>query len=367
MPTDPKSHRAAPVAHVAHPVSAASNGRLRFAVIGGGAVGLYMAARLGLSGQDVILAVRPGRPLAAVAVDEEGEHALAPEVAVRSVSEPPAPDEAPDVLIAALKAHQLSDALPDLLPWIGPRTQLLLPQNGIPWWYFQGEAGPHNGRAVQAADPGGNLAAALPVARVIGCVVHKSMERLAGHQVRAVRAAGDRFVLGRPGGFAGGVPDPELLAVAEAFSAAGLPPEVTDRLRDAVWDKLLGNAVLNPLSALTRADMASLCGYPPTQALILAAMTEVRNVARAYGAGHGPGADPAARLARSATVGARGVVRTSMLQDLLAGRPLEVAPLVGAVVELAGLAGVPVPHLETLNAAAGLLSLRLQAEREAQD
>ena len=318
---------------------------MKIAVFGAGAIGLYVAARLGAAGQSVSVVLRPGVELPLpLWIEEDGRiDACTGLVAAH------AGDAAPqDLLIVAVKAHQLPAALPALLPWIGPATELVLTQNGLPWWYFQG-SGKYAGRILEASDPGGTLARGIDPHRVIACVVRKAAERTAPDRIAASYAAGDGFVLGRPLGGS----DRALDVVAALFDAANLQAEISSDIRGAVWEKLVGNAALNPVSAITGADLGTMLADASLRTLLLAAMTEVQAVASAFGIALAT--SPAQRLERSAQVAAGRVVRTSMLQDRLAGRTLELAPIVGAVAEAAALAGVAVPRLATLYACTAAL------------
>jgi 2-dehydropantoate 2-reductase len=322
----------------------------RIAVFGAGALGLYLGGRLARAGHAVTLIARePQRLAPSIVIEEDGRRDVCTGLALAA----PGEATAQDLLIVGLKAHQLGAAWPAIRRWQGPATQLLFLQNGLPWWYFLGEAGPFAGRQLRASDPDGVLHREVDPERSIACIVHKSVERRDARQVMATRTAGDRFVLGRPSGAA----DQPLNEIAALLAQAGLAAELASDLRAAVWEKLLGNVALNPVSALTGCDLAAMLGHPETRQLLRRVMEESIAVARAFGIA--PQTTPDQRLQRADTVAARGPVRTSMLQDRLAGRPLEVEPIVGAVVELARLGGVATPHLDTLYACAGALSATL--------
>lgn len=313
--------------------------RLRIAVFGAGALGLYFAGRLSQAEHFVTLVVRPGSAHhQSVLIEEQGRNARCEGIVV-------APANAPtpqDIVIAAIKAHQLPAALPALQGWLGDNTQLILTQNGLPWWYFDGAEAPLAGHALRAADPDGSLARTIDLRRTIGCVVHKSAERRSPGHVVAVHAPGDRLVLGRP---LGGE-DEILRIVTGILRRAGLKAECTAELRPAIWEKLLGNVVLNPLSAITGLDIGGLLGDPENRRTILGGMNEAYGVALAFGVQ--PGATPKERLQRMKAVAASHGVRTSMLQDRLAGRDLEIEPIVGTVLELARLKKIPTPYLTWL-------------------
>lgn len=326
---------------------------LRIGVFGAGALGLYLAGRLARAGYQVTLIVRPGPrfPLPLV-IDENGRSEPCDGITVAATWDA----EPQDLLIVAVKAHQLPAALPEMQAWTGPNTQLLMIQNGLPWWYFLTDDGAHAGRRLRASDPDGSLLRTIDLRRTIACVVHKSAERQARNHVVAVRARGDRFILGRP---LGG--DDEILRIViGTLRRAGLPAELCTDLRPAIWEKLLGNVVLNPLSAITGADLAGLLANPATRKIILKTMQEAYAVASAFGIR--PATSPEERLERIAAVAARGTVRTSMLQDRLAGKLLEIEPIVGAVRELARLKRVATPHLNTLYACATAISATIAGQ-----
>lgn len=312
----------------------------RIAIFGAGAIGLYLAARLSQAGLAPTLVTRPGRALAEPLQLIEGDRPPQP----FSVRQAPADQPSPhDVLIVATKAHQLADAWPTLHRWLAADGQLVLAQNGLPWWYFADDHGQLT-RPLRAADPDGRLGRGIELNRVIACVVHKSVERPAANVVSAFAVAGDRLILGRPSGQI----DPALTALVETLSAAGIASEAHADIRAAIWDKLLGNAVLNPLSALTGLELAALLAAPIHRQRILDGMGEARQVAQAYGAPSGRSA--VERLARTEQVAASGAFRTSMLQDVAAGKSLELEPIVGTVRELAASAGIATPTLDQLYA-----------------
>lgn len=322
----------------------------RIAIFGVGALGLYLGGRLAQAGQRVTLVVRPGSNLALpLLIEEQGRIETCATLAVASSER----GEAQDLVVIAVKAHQLPAAWPKIRRWIGPETRLLFIQNGLPWWYFLGEGGQHDGRTLLASDPDGRLAAEVDLRRSIACIVHKSAERRDRQHVVAVNTPGDRFIIGQPQGGQ----DSVLTNLAELLRAAGLPVEISPDLRASVWEKLYGNVALNPLSAITGCDLATMLAKPETRRLIESSIEEAMAVARACGVQTATSA--AERLRRADQVAARGSVRTSMLQDRLAGRRLEVGPIIGAVVELARLQGVATPHLDTLYACASAISERI--------
>jgi 2-dehydropantoate 2-reductase len=315
-------------------------------VLGAGAIGAYVGAALHRGGTDVILIAR-GRHLEAMR--DHGVQVLSPRgdfhAAVRATDDPATVGPV-DCLVLGLKAQDYAGAGAMVRPLLGPETSIVAAQNGIPWWYFHGERGPHAGRRIEAVDPDGVVSAILDPARAIGCVVYCSTELEAPGVVRHIE--GTRFTIGEPDGTDSG----RCRAFSEAMIAGGLKCPVESDIRTEMWLKLMGNAAFNPISALTRATMVEIATCPSTRRLAVDVMTEVRAVAAALG--HPPQVSLERRLAGAQKVGAH---RTSMLQDLEAGKALELAPLVGAVLELAELAGVPVPALRAVAAATELLDL----------
>jgi 2-dehydropantoate 2-reductase len=317
---------------------------VKVAVLGAGAIGAYVGAALARGGADVHLVAR-GANLEAIR--RHGVRVLSPRGDF--TVDPPATDDPGeigpvDVVVLGLKAQDYANAGSLLAPLLGPETAVVAAQNGIPWWYFHGLAGTHQGRRIEAVDPGGAVSAAIPPERAIGCVVYSSTELEEPGVVRHIE--GTRFSIGEPDGTISA----RCLAFSEAMVAGGLKCPVEPEIRNDVWIKLIGNAAFNPISALTRATMAEICAHPATRALVVAVMEEVLAVA------HSLGATPEITIERRVAGAERvGDHRTSMLQDLEAGKRLELAPIVDAVVELAALTGVAVPSLAAVGAATALL------------
>jgi 2-dehydropantoate 2-reductase len=225
-------------------------------------------------------------------------------------------------------------------------------QNGIPFWYFQDLDGPWRGWQLDTVDPGGRIAAALPPRSVVGCVVYSSTEIVAPGLIRHIE--GTRFTIGEPDGELSA----RCQAISAAFIAGGLKCPVESDLREQLWVKLLGNAAFNPMSALTRATMAAMGALPETHAILRASMEEAAATAAALGVRLSVSVDK--RLEGGIRVGEH---KTSMLQDVEAGRRLELDCIVGAVVELADRLGIPVPHTRTLYACTKLLDQTLASQR----
>lgn len=326
----------------------------RYAVVGAGAIGAYVGASLARGGADVTLIAR-GPHLAAMRArggvevkSERGDFS-----ANVSATDDMASVGVVDCVIVALKAHQIVPVLPQIQTLTGPHTRVVGMQNGIPWWYFQRLGGPHDGLVLQTVDPGGELAAAFDPDRVIGCVIFSSTEIESPGVIRHIE--GTRYSLGRP---AGGTDD-ALQAIAAAFVAGGLKAPVESDLRSDIWLKVLGNAALNPISALTRATIAGMMRDPDTEALIRTIMEEAQALANALGVTLPVSIDK--RMDGARRVGEH---KTSMLQDVELGRAFELDVILGAVVELGDVLGVPVPASQHVYTLTKLLDATLREQRE---
>ena len=327
--------------------------KVRFCVVGAGAIGAYVGAALARGGPEVTLIAR-GPHLAAMR--ERGGVEVRSErgdftAKVAATSDMTTVGHV-DCVIVALKAHQIAPMLPQIATLLGPETRVVGMQNGIPWWYFQRLGGPHDGLVLQTVDPGGKLAAAFDPDRVVGCVIYSSTEIESPGVIRHVE--GTRYSLGRPDG----APDPVLDRIAAAFVAGGLKAPVERDLRPDIWVKLLGNASLNPISALTRATIAGMMRDPDAEALIREMMEEVQALASALGVRMPVSIEK--RMDGARRVGEH---KTSMLQDVERGRDFELDVILGAVVELGGVLDVPVPASRHVYALTKLLDATLHAER----
>jgi 2-dehydropantoate 2-reductase len=318
---------------------------MRICVFGAGAIGSLIGARLAASGADVSLVAR-GAHLDAIRerglVLLEGERRV--EVRPRATDDP-AELGPQDHVIVALKASAVPDSAPAMTPLLAAHTSIVTAQNGIPWWFFHRFTGELEGRRVESVDPGGRIWSTLGPQRAIGCVVYPSCEVTEPGVVRHL--GGERLMLGEPDGSL----TSRVAEIAAALHAGGFRAPVRRRIRDDIWLKLWGNVSFNPVSALTMATIAEIGAHAPSLAVVRAMMEETAAVARALGA-RIP-IDVATRIEWALGAGEH---KTSMLQDLERGRPLEIGALVGAVVELAGLVGVAAP---TIEAVLGLLELRV--------
>ena len=322
---------------------------MRFLVIGAGAVGSFVGASLARAGYAVTLVGR-GPHLRAIAAGGIAVRSGRATFGVRlpAVETVDIASDA-DIVLVAVKAHQLGPIAADLGA-LGQRgATIVTMQNGIPFWFFEGFGGPLEGVHLASVDPGGRIADRLRASSIVACVVN------AGTRIPrpgVVEQVGDRsYALGAVAGSLA-----PLEPLTRAFVEAGLDAGVADDVRDVVWQKLVGNAVLNPVSALVRATTAEIVDAPAVRALLAEAMGEL--VALGAALGFGAGAPIPQRLERTRGFGDQ---RTSMLQDVDAGRPLEIGPIVGAAVEIGTLAGVPLPATRRLHALVELLDRKVRA------
>ena len=249
-------------------------------------------------------------------------------------------------VFVTLKAHSLPSVAERLAAGLGPDAIVVSAQNGIPWWYFQRHGGELEGIHLATVDPGGVVANAIDPRRVIGCVVYPATSLVSPGVIRHVE--GERFSLGE----LDGSQSARILELSHVLVGAGLKAPVQQRIRAELWLKLLGNAVFNPLSALTRASLGAIAHSPLVADVVRSAMEEADAVARRLGIEIPVSIDQ--RIKGAARVGDH---KTSMLQDLEAGRPMEIDAITGSVVELGDRLGVPVPHLRTLYSAVKLLQV----------
>ena len=318
---------------------------MKIAIFGAGAIGAFLGAKLARVGLDVTLIAR-GPHLDAmlrngVRVREEGSEFTAQ---VRATDDPREVGEV-DFLFLTVKAHSLPGIVEHIGPMLGAGTAVVSAQNGIPWWYFQRHGGPLDGTRLESLDPGGVIAEALPSERIIGCVVYPTTVIAEPGVIHHLE--GNRFTLGE----LDGERSERCRDLSRAIISAGLKSPVSTRIRRDLWIKLLGNVAFNPISALTSATMVDIATHPGTRALARAVMEEADAVAGALGVKIPISVDR--RLAGAEGVGAH---KTSMLQDVEAGRPLEVESVVGAVVELGDKLGLPMTNTRAVYACTNLLA-----------
>jgi 2-dehydropantoate 2-reductase len=317
---------------------------VRIVIVGAGAIGGYIGAKLARAGADVVLFAR-GPHLGAMqehglrVVGSEEDFEVRPQVAGDLAEIGTA-----DVVILGVKAHSLTALAPALAPLLGPDSVVVSTQNGIPWWYFQGHGGEFDGLRLERIDPGGAIAAAIEPGRVVGSLAYFSTDIAAPGVIH--HTEGNRISLGEPDGSR----SDRVKKIAEALIAAGFRCPITTRIRQEIWVKLLGNIAFNPISALTGATLEKMLRHPDVARLVREVMSEAEAVAAKLGIELPVTIEQ--RMAGAAKVGAH---KTSMLQDREAGRPMEVEAIVGAPVELGERLGVPMPATRAVYACVKLL------------
>lgn len=310
---------------------------MRVCVYGAGAIGGLLGARLARSGVETSLVAR-GPHLAAMRAN--GLTLRSPEETF--TVRPTATDDTTtlghqDYVVVTLKAHQVPGVVDRLQPLLGPGTAVVTAVNGVPWWYFHGLGGEHEGRRLPSVDPGGAQWDGIGPERAIGCVVYPAAEVPEPGVVELVE--GDRFTLGEPSGQRTG----RVGRLSQALIEAGFKAPVRARIRDEIWIKLWGNLSFNPISALTGATLDAICADEGTRAVARTMMVEAQAIAERLGVRFPIPVDQ--RIAGAAAVGAH---KTSMLQDLERGRPLEIDALVTAVRDMGRLVEVPTPAIDTV-------------------
>lgn len=319
---------------------------MRVCIVGAGAIGGYLGARLALAGAEVTLIAR-GAHLEAIRRDGlTVEYADgASEVARPALATAAMAEAGPqDYVIVAVKAQGLPALAAPMRALYGPATAVVYAQNGVPWWYFKGLGGPHDGHAIELVDPGGVIAANTEVERVIGCVVYPAAEIARPGVIRHIE--GNRFTLGEPSGERSA----RVTALSQLMGAAGLKAPARPDIRNELWLKLWGNLSFNPISALTRATLDVIIADPLTRGLAERMMAEAQAVAEALGVRFPVSIERRIKMAEE--IGAH---KTSMLQDIEAGRATEADALVGAVAELGRLVGVATPSIDAIYASVKLL------------
>jgi len=327
---------------------------MKIAVIGAGAIGGLVGAKLALAGEDVTFIVR-GKNLDAIAtngfklIGADGSEQVARNVKATDRYDQAGPQ---DIVILAMKAHQVEAVANDVPKLFGPDTVVVTMQNGIPFWYFHNHGGALAGTPVRSVDPTGVVAAKIPAERVIGCVVYPASELIAPGVVKHIE--GDRFPVGELDGSS----SERVNRVSACLSAAGFKAPVLDNIRAEIWLKLWGNLTFNPISSLSHSTLVDICQYPPSRELAAAMMQEAQAVAHKLGIEFRVTLDK--RIAGAEKVGKH---KTSMLQDVEAGRAPEIDALVGAVVELARLTETPTPHIDTVYSLVKLLARTMEEQR----
>ena len=310
---------------------------MKICIYGAGAIGGYLGVQLALAGADVSLVAR-GAHLAAMKANGlklliDGEE----RVAYPRCTDNPTDLGVQDVVIVCLKAHSITGVIDAMQPLLGPKTRIVTAVNGIPYWYFYRHGNACEGATLESIDPGGRQWKELGPERAIGCVVYPATEIEAPGVIRHIY--GDRFPLGEPSGEI----TEDIQALAALFEKAGLKAPVLENIRDEIWLKLWGNVSFNPISALNHATLDVLCSDPGTRAVTRSMMVEVQQIAETFGVKFRVDVDR--RIEGGRKVGAH---KTSMLQDLERGRPMEIDPLVTVVQEMGKLTKMPTPSIDTV-------------------
>ena len=327
---------------------------MRICVIGAGAIGGFLGAKLALAGEDVTLIAR-GPHLDAIRnnglklVMKDGTEYIATNAKATSNIEEAGPQ---DVVILALKAHQIEPVAPQMPALFGPETIVVTVQNGIPWWYFQRHGGEFDGRRLDSLDPTGVIEANIEGERIIGCVAYPATTVTEPGVIHHVE--GDRF----PVGELDGSESERAKTLCQALIGAGFRSRVIDNIRSEIWLKAWGNLSFNPVSALTHATLVDICRFPETRELAANMMKEAQEIAEKLGIEFRHTIER--RINGAEAVGAH---KTSMLQDVEARRSLEVEALIGAVIELGRLTNTPSPAIDAVYACVKLLDATLMRDR----
>jgi 2-dehydropantoate 2-reductase len=324
---------------------------MKVAIIGAGAIGGLVGAKLALAGEQVTFLVR-GANLQAIRANgiklvlHDGTEQVARNVVATNDY---AAAGVQDVVVLAMKAHQVEAVLSELPQLIGPNTVIVPMQNGIPFWYFHKHGGALAGSVVRSVDPNGALLAQIPADKVLGCVVYPASELTAPGVIHHIE--GDRFPIGELDGSM----SERATRVSECFARAGFKAPVLDNVRAEMWLKLWGNLTFNPISALSHSTLVDICQYPLTRELAASMMREAQAIANKLGIEFRVPLEK--RIAGAEKVGKH---KTSMLQDVEAGRAPEIDALVGSVVELGRLTNTPTPHIDTVYALVKLLARTME-------
>ena len=326
---------------------------MKSAIIGAGAIGGYVGVKLALAGEDVTFIVR-GANLEAIKnngmklIMEDGTEHVAKNVKATNSYDEAGPQ---DMVILALKAHQVDAVAEDVPKLFGPDTVVVTMQNGIPFWYFHKPGGPHEGKRVQSVDPTGLISAKIPADRILGCVVYPASALIAPGVVQHIE--GDRFPIGE---LDGSITE-RAQKVSEAFINAGFKSPILENIRSEIWLKLWGNLTFNPISSLSHSTLVDICQFPLSRELAGDMMIEAQRIANKLGIEFRVPLEKRIRGAEKV-----GKHKTSMLQDVEAGRAPEIDALVGSVVELGRITNTATPHINTVYALVKLLAKTMEEE-----
>jgi len=326
---------------------------MKVCIVGAGAIGGYMAVRIANAGHDVSVIAR-GPHLAAIKargmklIEENDEFVAKNLTATEFVGE-----LGPmDVVLLALKAHQITPIVNDMSVLLGPNTVIVTLQNGIPWWYFQNFVGDYANRVVETVDPGGLLFKSIDPDRLIGCIAYPAATISKPGVIQHIE--GNRF----PVGELSGMKTERVQMVSDLFTESGFKSRILDDIRSEIWLKLWGNLTFNPISALSHSTLVDICQFPLTRQLAATMMTEAQTVGERLGAHFRIPMEK--RIAGAESVGKH---KTSMLQDVEAGKPMEIESMLGAVIELAEVTRVQTPTLRAIYACVSLLDKTLSQEK----
>ncbi len=317
---------------------------MNITVIGAGAIGGHIAAKLAAAGESVKVVAR-GEHLKAIRerglkLKENGEEIVARVEATDRIAEA----GGADLIVLGVKAHQLAPIAAEVASIVAPTTTIMTTQNGIPWWYFFKHGGRYEGVRLESVDPGGVIASHLPIDAVVAAIIYQAAEIESPGIIRHVE--GHRLPLAE----IDGAKTERIAALSELFTKAGFKSPALSDVRSEIWMKLWGNLTFNPVSALSHATLEDICRFAPTRALAAAMMREAQTVGEAFGIRFRLSIDK--RIAGAESIGAH---KTSMLQDIEHGRAIEIDALLGSVTELARLANVMTPHLDAICAVTKLL------------
>lgn len=325
---------------------------MKVCIVGAGAIGGYLAVRIANAGHNVSVIAR-GPHLAAIKAKgmkliEENDEFVAENLTATEFVGELGPM---DVVLLALKAHQIVPIVNDMSVLLGPNTVIVTLQNGIPWWYFQNFAGDYANRVVETVDPGGLLFNSIDPDRLIGCIAYPATTISKPGVIQHIE--GNRF----PVGELRGMKTERVQMVSDLFTESGFKSRILDDIRSEIWLKLWGNLTFNPISALTHSTLFDICQFPLTRQLAATMMTEAQTVGERLGAHFRIPMEK--RIAGAESVGKH---KTSMLQDVEAGKPVEIESMLGAVIELAEVTGVQTPTLRAIYACVSLLDKTLSQE-----
>ncbi len=326
---------------------------MKVCIVGAGAIGGYMGVRIANAGHNVSVIAR-GPHLDAIKargmrlIEENNEFVAKNLTATEYVDEL----EPMDVVLLALKAHQIAHIVNDMSSLLGPNTVIVTLQNGIPWWYFQNFGGEYANRVVETVDPGGLLFKSIDPDRLIGCIAYPATIISKPGVIHHLE--GNRF----PVGELSGLKTERVKMVSELFTESGFKSRILDDIRSEIWLKLWGNLTFNPISALSHSTLVDICQFPLTRQLATSMMSEAQTVGERLGAHFR--IPMGKRIAGAESVGKH---KTSMLQDVEAGKPLEIESILGAVIELAEVTEVQTPSLRAIYACVSLLDKTLSQEK----